>query len=221
MDRMPGGLLDAVLPPACAACGRPGALLCARCQGALEPAGRADDAFVAAHPGAVVGGALTLAVAAFAYHGALRGALGRLKYAGAARVAGPLAEAALPALHRLLAVSGPAPLVPVPLHRLRERERGYNQAALLGRELGRRAGLPVMELLMRARTTTKQHRLDRAERLSNLRDAFVLAPKARIPSSVIVVDDILTTSATLEACAGVLRSAGVAHVYGFTVAREV
>lgn len=218
---MPLGALDLLLPPACAACGRLGEPLCATCRGALIPAARGEDAFVTPDPGAVIGEALTLAVAAFAYEGAVRRALGRLKYAGAARVAEPLAEAALPALRRLLAVSGPAPLVPVPLHRLRERERGYNQAALLARELGRLSGLPLARLLVRARTTTRQHHLDRAERLANLRGAFIAESARPTPAAVIVIDDILTTSATLEACADVLRAAGVSHVFGFAIAREV
>jgi ComF family protein len=218
---MPLAALDLLLPPACAACGRLGEPLCGTCRRALEPAGRTEDAFVTPDPGAVIGEALTLAIAAFAYEGTLRRALGRLKYAGAARVAVPLAGAALPALSRLLAVSGPAPLVPVPLHRLRERERGYNQAALLACELGRLSGLPVARLLVRARTTTRQHHLDRAERLANLRDAFAAENVIPMPAVVIVVDDILTTSATLEACAGILRAVGVAAVYGFAIAREV
>lgn len=214
-------LLETVLPPACAGCGRLGDVFCPPCVGSLESAGQPADAFVSADPGVVLGDALTLAVAAFAYRDRLRTALGRLKYAGTGRLAAPLAEAALPALGTLLAASGPAPLVPVPLHRSRERERGYNQAALLARELGRRAGLSVAPLLVRAHATTRQHSLDRAERLANLRGAFAMEHSGPIPAVVIVVDDILTTSATLEACAGVLRDAGVGEVYGFAIAREI
>ena len=147
-------------------------------------------------------------MSAFRYEAAVRNALQRLKYGASARLAQPLAIAALPAFSRLLEVSGPLPIVPVPVHPDRRRERGYNQAALLAGWLGRSAGLPVIEALVRGRATTRQHRLDRAGRLRNLRDAFRLAEGARPPPSVIVVDDILTTSATLEACAGVLRDAG-------------
>ena len=81
--------------------------------------------------------------------------------------------------------------------------------------------MPTAELLVRRRATTRQHRLDRAARLRNLRDAFGVRPDARAPPAVILVDDILTTSATLEACAAVLRDAGAAQVFGFAVAREV
>jgi ComF family protein len=183
----------------------------------MDPA----DRFFAADAGIVIGDALELAVAAFAYEGALRRALQRLKYIGASRVADALAEVALPALAPLLAVSGPAALVPVPVHVSRQRERGYNQAALLASALGQRARLPVADVLVRPKPTTKQHRLDRAGRLRNLRGAFTLGDSARSPPVAIVIDDILTTSATLEACASVLRDGGTEHVYGFAIGREV
>ena len=74
---------------------------------------------------------------------------------------------------------------------------------------------------LRQRATSQQHRLDRAARLRNLRDAFAVLADARPPPVAILVDDILTTSATLEACAAVLRAAGTTRVLGFAVAREV
>lgn len=172
--------------------------------------------------GVVVGEELTLAVAAFAYTGALRKVLQRVKYAGAARVAAALATAALPALETLLIVSGHAPLVPVPLHPSRQRERGFNQAELLADSLARGAAVPTERLLARERATAKQHGLDRAARLRNLAGAFqIVEGAAATPRAVIVVDDILTTSATMEACATVLRASGCERVYGFAVAREV
>lgn len=215
------GLLDTLLPPACAGCGRFGLLLCDACRAAFRPPSDPGDRFVAADAGTVIGEQVILAVAAFAYEGPLRKVLQRMKYAGAARVAAELAEASLPALRRLLAISGPAELVPVPLHPERERERGFNQAALLADALSRRAGLPARRLLMRERATARQHELDRAARLKNLAGAFRVAGDPLPPRVVIVVDDILTTSATMEVCAGVLRAAGCERAYGFAIAREV
>jgi ComF family protein len=209
-------LLDLLMPPACAGCGRPGSLLCDRCVGAFAPPFRPDDRFVAPDAGVVIGDALMLAMAAFAYAGPMRRALAALKYTGASRLAPILARVAAPALERLLVITGPAILVPVPVHRERRRERGYNQAELIARALG-----PTAPILERVRPTTKQHRLDRAARLANLRGAFRVTPGASAPSTVVVVDDIITTTATLEACASVLREAGVEAVYGFAVAREV
>lgn len=175
----------------------------------------------------VVGDALILATAAFAHRDAAQRVLRRLKYGGGRRLAGHLAELALPAFNRLLAVSGPTALVPVPLHRSRQRDRGYNQAELLAMELARRTGLRIWPALVRRRATQRQHGLDRATRLRNLSEAMELST-VRPPaggqgamSAVVLVDDILTTGATLEACAVILRAAGVPSVYGFAVAREV
>jgi ComF family protein len=215
------GLFDLVLPPACAGCGRYGDLLCHRCGCALRPPGDASDRFLAADPGVVVGEALDAAVAAFAYEGPLRRALAALKYGGAARVAAALADRACDALTTLTGMATDAALVPVPVHDERLRERGYNQATLLSRALGSRLRIPVADVLVRERATTQQHRLDRAARLRNLREAFAIRPGARPPPVAILVDDILTTSATLEACAAVLRDAGTSRVLGFAVAREV
>jgi ComF family protein len=209
-------LLDLLMPPACAGCGRSGSLLCDRCVGAFAPPFLAEDRFVAPDAGVVLGDALVLALAAFAYAGPMRRALAALKYSGASRLAPMLARAATPSLRTLLAISGPAMLVPVPVHAERRRERGYNQAELIARALG-----PAVPLLERVRPTTKQHRLDRAARLANLRGAFRVAADVSVPSVAVLVDDIITTTATLEACASVLRAAGVQAVYGFAVAREV
>ncbi|HEX6655718.1 MAG TPA: ComF family protein [Candidatus Limnocylindria bacterium] len=164
---------------------------------------------------------MEIAVTAFAYGGPLRRALAGLKYGGAAKVAAPLGARAARALSRLTVLAPDAALVPVPVHADRLRQRGYNQAALLAAELGRRAGMGVADVLERQRATTQQHRLDRAARLRNLRDAFAVKSGRDPPPLVILVDDILTTSATLEACAAVLRAAGAERVLGFAIAREV
>ena len=173
--------------------------------------------------GVAVGSQLLLAVGAFAYRGPMRRALAQLKYEGAHRVAPLLAAEAAPALARLLAVSGPATLVPIPVHVERLRSRGYNQAALLARALAAAVDAPHAdaELLVRVRETAQQHRLNRAARLANLRAAFRVAPGVGVPATVVLVDDIITTTATLEACAEVLSHAGAEAVYGFGVAREV
>lgn len=218
--------LDLLLPPACAACGRAGSILCDPCTASL----RAPDpgAFVVADAGALIGDAAVLSLGAFSHAGPMRSALSRLKYAGAARVCVPLAAAAAPALGRLLAISGPrAVLVPVPVHAARRRQRGYNQAELLARALARASTaamggrLQVVDALERRAPTERQHRLDRAARLRNLRNAIRVRPGTVVPADIIVVDDILTTAATIEACASALREAGAASVLGFAIAREV
>jgi ComF family protein len=215
------GVLELLLPPACAGCGRFGHLVCQDCVTGFRAAAAPDDRFMASDPGTMVGDALELATAAFSHDGTLRRALQRLKYGGSGRIAVPLARAAAPALEALTLVCGPLPLVPVPVHAARRRQRGYNQAALLANALGTEAGLTVRDILDRRRATVRQHGLGKAARLHNLRGAFALRDGAQPPPGVILVDDILTTSATLESCAQVLRDAGAAAVYGFAIAREV
>jgi ComF family protein len=215
------GVLELLLPPACAGCGRFGHLLCGECMAGFRAASAPADRFMAPDAGMMVGDALELAAAAFAHEGMLRRALQRLKYSGSGRMAVPLARAAAPALEALTRVCGPHPLVPVPVHAARQRQRGYNQAALLATALGQQTGLAVHDILERRRATARQHGLGKAARLHNLRGAFALREGARSPPSVILVDDILTTSATLESCAQVLRDAGAVSVCGFAIAREV
>lgn len=220
MDRTMS-LLDLLLPPACLGCRGRGSLLCPRCMASMRPPSPATDRFVAPDAGIVFGAHLALGVGAFAYDGPVRRALAQLKYEGAGRVAPLLARAGLSAFRALLNVSGPAVVTPVPVHLERLRSRGYNQAELIARDLGRASGMPVRDLLVRARSTTRQHRLDRAGRLRNLRGAITVRDGSTVPRTVVVVDDIITTSATLEACAAALVEAGAETVYAYAVAREV
>lgn len=209
------------MPPACAGCGRYGAVLCRTCERSFRPPATGRDRFLAPDPGIILGDSLEVAVAAFAYGGSLRRALANLKYGSAATVAEPLARYAGPALDALVRISPEAKLVPVPVHIERVRQRGYNQAKLIADALAQRRGLSVDDVLTRRKPTLQQHRLDRAARLRNLRGAFELKPDREPPKAAILVDDILTTSATLEACAVVLRAAGAERVLGFAIAREV
>lgn len=154
--------------------------------------------------------------AAFLYRHPLDRLLPRLKFHGgldsARLLAGLFADAAR---------QWPRPdaLVAVPLHIARLRQRGYDQALELARPLAGRLGLPLRtDLLRRARPTTAQSRLDAAARRRNLRGAFVAADR-RMPAHVALIDDVMTTGATLHAAAMALRHAGVARVDAWVVAR--
>ena len=114
-------------------------------------------------------------------------------------------------------------VVPVPLHRERERERGYNQAALLSKPLAKRLRLPHKAvLLMRTRARPDKQVLSLEERWESVRGAFATRPGSRVDNlRVLLVDDVLTTGATLDACARALREAGAKSVIGLTAARAV
>lgn len=110
-------------------------------------------------------------------------------------------------------------LLPVPVHRIRGLLRGYNQAALIARVLGRELDLPVEEhLLVRTRQTTAQKKLDPLERLRNLQGAFAVNGDPSGLRRVVLVDDVFTTGSTVESCARVLRKVGVQQVFFLAVA---
>jgi ComF family protein len=111
-------------------------------------------------------------------------------------------------------------IVPVPLHPARQRQRGFNQAALLAERLGPHLGVAVRPVLQRIRFTTTQTAFDRAERIQNLRDAFHLRKNADVRKlDVLLIDDVLTTGSTLSECARVLKKNGARSVYAATAAR--
>ena len=112
-------------------------------------------------------------------------------------------------------------VVPVPLDRRRLRERGYNQAELIARPLAKRLGRPmVTNLLVRLRSRPPRLKLSRRERWETVRGAFHAPAGPRVDTSrILLVDDVLTSGATLDACARALRSAGAAAVHAVTVAR--
>lgn len=114
-------------------------------------------------------------------------------------------------------------VVPVPLHPARLRERGYNQAELIARPLARRLGLPWRsELMVRIKPRPAKLKLTRHERWESVRGAYAIRERARVDNlRVLLVDDVLTTGATLDSCARALRKAGAARVVGLTVARAM
>jgi competence protein ComFC len=111
-------------------------------------------------------------------------------------------------------------VVPVPLHPLRKREREFNQAEVLSRELARKSELTFCEALERVRYTVTQTHFDRRRRMQNLRNAFTVHRNATVQGKdVLLIDDVLTTGSTLDECSRVLLAAGAQSVRALTVAR--
>jgi ComF family protein len=151
------------------------------------------------------------------YDGALRAIIHALKYEGRRSLATPLGRLMRGRAEDLL--DGVAVAVPVPLHASRRRERGFNQAADLARALD----LEVVHALRRSRATSTQTSLPAAQRHRNVRGAFQLTRRAAALADhvVLLVDDVCTTGATLDACAAVLKDAGIREVRALTAARVV
>lgn len=152
------------------------------------------------------------------HKGTAKSLVSRLKYGERLDLAGPMARMMASAGREIL---GDCDLIlPVPMHRARLWRRRFNQAALLANALGRETGLPVLvEGLVRRRHTPPQVGLTRAERQKNLTGAFALGPPGEMAIAgrrVVVIDDVRTTSSTLNACAHILRKAGAARIDALT-----
>jgi ComF family protein len=183
------------ISPGCARCGLPTPQPVARCLGCLARPPGFDCAF-----------------STFEFGGALATAIRRLKWAGRPELARPLASL-VPRLpdHDLA--------IPVPLHPRRLREREFNQAALLA--LALRPRRLDLHSLVRVRDTRPQASLAPADRRDNVRGAFLADPRHLSGQRVLLVDDVMTTGATADACARALRDAGARAVAVLTVARAV
>src|SRR5690606_23643727 len=136
----------------------------------------------------------------------------RLKFSGSTELARPLAQLWWQSRRGALPDAEASLLVPVPLHSARLVERGYNQSMLLARALSRTSGLQCTpDLLRRVRATRQQASLDAASRTSNVREAFqpMRAALACAGSHIVLVDDVVTTGATIKACARAAEQAGL------------
>ncbi|MBJ6801221.1 ComF family protein [Geomonas propionica] len=153
--------------------------------------------------------------------GPLQELIHRFKYGGKMHLANPLGLLAFQRLEQFLGEAGGECVVPVPLHRKRLRQRGYNQSQLIGEVLGKKLRVPqVVGNLRRVRWTDPQTGLDAGDRVTNVKGAFAVRdPKALAGKRVLLVDDVFTTGSTLAACVDALRDADVAAVLAVTVAR--
>ncbi len=221
--------LDLFFPRWCLGCHKEGTLICPSCRSSLPRVtpplcplcGRPQASGILC-PGCVGWHAKVDGIRSpFRFDGVMRQAIYQLKYRNLRVLAAPLA--------RLLAdylAANPIPtdvLVPVPLHRKRLRERGYNQSGLLAGELGKLTGLPVVQnCLVRWQHTFPQVKTSAVEeRQSNVADAFTCRDQRLRDKQVLLIDDVATSGASLDACAAALKAAGVPSVWGLVLAREI
>ena len=210
--------LDLVFTPRCVGCGREGVYLCEPC---LEGGRLLDVPYFLEHGGDSFAEAPAVdgVLSCFAMEGVVREAVHHLKYRGLRAIAPTLGG-----LMARRAKRGGRPadaVVPVPLHRSRLRERGYNQAELLAAEVAKGLRDSVeAKAVERVRQGPPQARAGLEERWTGVQGAF--ESRRRLDGlRLLLVDDVCTTGATLDACARALKGAGAASVWGLTFAREV
>jgi competence protein ComFC len=199
--------LELVFPARCAGCGRVDTYWCDKCQQSLDtmPFAPRQDAL-----------APLSQIAATAVHvGKIQSAIHSLKYENGHMMARPLGQRMSRLLRRLNWTIDI--LVPVPLHTSRLRERGYNQAQLLSEIIASEVGIPcITQALSREQFTRSQVGLNAVERQANLEDAFQANPTFVADKTILLIDDVYTTGATLSVCAAAALSAGAREVYGLT-----
>lgn len=216
-------LVDLIAPPLCVACrGRlpdPGLVLCPSCVGALPWLGRTcPRCALPAHRGGgcpAARAAFDRAWAPLAHSGPARRLVHALKFDGALPVAGVMAAQLAAGLPRELRGR---PIVPVPPQPLRRRRRGFDAVEVMAVRLARRTGAPVISCLAR---TDRSARHTRRGRRARAEQAVGIVTTGPVPPEVILLDDVHTTGATLEACARALRRAGVLRIAALTYARTL
>ena len=223
--------LSLLYPPRCLVCRALGeAALCGACLGQIVPVSPA-----CAHCGQTIlaeigvclncqsrSPAFVRARALGAYEGVLQTAIHQFKYRDRPQLAGPLGRSLASfardhaaQFHNLKFDA----LLPVPMHRTRQRLRGYNQSERLARVVGAELDLPLLTALVRTRPTRPQVGLARAARCRNLAGAFtVKCPEEVLGKTLLLIDDVATTGSSLSECAAALKVAGATAVYALTLA---
>jgi len=154
------------------------------------------------------------------YEGIIEKAILKIKYDGCYDIVNELIEKAFKKIEMNLPPD--TYITYVPMYKKKERQRGFNQAKLIAERIGEKTGRSVADLLEKTKDNRTQVGLNPKERLENVRDVFTVAPmKEAKPLSVLLVDDVYTTGATMNECTKALRRAGVKNIYGFTIARKL
>lgn len=214
-----------VFPPVCLSCERflleTPLKICPECSSTMKRVNAADSLYLEMQQRLCGEGLVDELVSAFYFEqeGGVQTLIHRLKYEDMPLIGIELGRYVAVALAGLMHAVPDAVVVPVPLHRAKLRERGYNQSDYIARGISNLTGLPVhARLLRRRRFTATQTRLNREERRANVRDAFEVNRAITPHAAFILVDDVITTGATILECARVLRQHSAARIYAASVA---
>jgi len=224
-------LVELIFPSSCVGCGDFGPLLCNIC---LNKIGESQNTCIFCDDKTLHGrtcyqcqtiNSLAGVVSVGKYQNViLRNAVHALKFSGVKEIAEPLGDMLIKSiLQALSSYLSEFTLVPLPLHSIRKRERGFNQAELLTQKIAEKLLLPYQEILIRTRATKPQAKIDHKTenlRKENVAKAFAINPVVtHIPEKIIIIDDVATSGATLEEAAKTLHNAGAKEVWGTVICR--
>ncbi|MBI2642033.1 MAG: ComF family protein [Candidatus Wildermuthbacteria bacterium] len=238
LEKIKNGVLDVLFPALCGGCGKEGRYVCERCELFLGEA----PLICPVCDGASFSGARHLScqnsrygldglVSTWEYEGMVKHLLGQVKYKRISHIVQELVSRSFRTMTNdqkrfadflSFVFSKNVVLAFVPSYIRKEKERGFNQARLIMKEIEKLAGIHGTQLLKKIRETRPQMELDREQRLKNLGGAFqIVFPVEQRPENVVLLDDIWTTGATMKECCKELKKGGVEKVWGFTLARTV
>ncbi len=201
-------LLDLLYPPCCASCGRVDTRWCSSCDAKLRALPLAIQ--LRKLPPLVKSGATGT------HEGILQSAVHALKYENTTAPAGTLALRLADTVRTTNWTFDM--IIPVPIHAARMKERGYNQSQVIGTIMAELTHIPLTTTaLHRSRNTPSQVGLNLTARAHNVHEAFVASPEHVTNSTILLIDDVMTTGATLQECATALLNAGALHVYSLAV----
>jgi len=218
-------LTEFIFPPLCLSCHRmrpdASSRICADCWNSIKPVRTDDILYQETRKKLLATGMVDEMVAAFEFEetGSLPSIIHQLKYGGMSTLGVELGRCLGKRLQDFLDDPSSCLLIPVPLHTVKLRERGYNQSDILCNGVGETTLIPVVDALKRTRYTRSQTKLSREERQQNVADAFEVRKNFFLDNkTLILVDDVITTGATTAECARALRNSGAERILATAVA---
>jgi len=205
LNRTKEWFLDILFPRFCLSCGREGKYICDKCEVFLSEVLSSKEVF-----------------SIWEYEGLMEKLIWKIKFDGQYHIIDELVEKAIAKIE--LNLPEDTYITYVPMCRKREKQRGFNQAELIAKRMGEKTGRPVVKLLEKTKDNRSQVGLGPQERAENVRGVFQFQTKlnlVQVPSSVLLVDDVYTTGATMNECMKVLKRNGVKNIWSFTLARKL
>ncbi len=202
------GLLDIFFPKKCVGCGKEGEYVCQKC-----------EIFLSEVPNLIEAKPHSSIMSIWEYEGLMEKLIRRIKYDGQYHIIDELVEKAFEKI--TLELPENTCLTFVPMYKKRERERGFNQAELIAKKVGKMTNREVVSLLTKTKDNVSQVGLDPQGRIENVQDAFQIKAGVAYHKNLLLIDDFWVSGATIKECSRVLRTVGVKNVWTFTLARIV